>query len=456
MSLRLRLSLLYMSLLGGALLLFGVLVYRGVSNRLLDQMDARLALSANQLVARLQINAENQFETRGISGFQPAENIIFQIWDNQQNLQYSRPPGLIEPLDEAALASNQMVHATQTIQDTQVRVLSVPLKTSREAVGVLQVGLSIGIIAVVQRTLVIVLIILTLAALVIAGLAAWLLTGRALAPLAAMTEVATHITEADDLSRRIPLSGSRKDEVSQLVLAFNQTLARLEGLFTAQRRFLADVSHELRTPLTVIKGEVGLMRLTGKVDRESLLNMETEADRLTRLVGDLLLLAQAESGRLPLEMSVFDLDEVLLEVFEQMDRLSAGRLELQIEEMDRVRVSGDRDRLKQVILNLVANAVQYTPAHGRVTMALSQAAGYGIFRVCDTGAGIPAVDLPHIFERFYRAEPSRARKMGSGFGLGLSIANTIVQRHNGRIEVQSEEGKGTTFQVFLPLAEESK
>ena len=456
MSLRLRLSLLYMSLLGGVLLLFGVLVYLGVSRALLEQIDTRLSLSANQLVARLQINSENQFETRAIPGFQPAENLIFQIWDNQKNLQFSRPPGLIQPLDEAGLASYQMYHSTQTLADTTVRVLSVPLKTSREAVGVLQVGLSIGFIAAVQRTLVTVLVILTLAAMLVAGLGTWLLTGRALAPLATMTEVATHITEADDLSRRIPLSGSRKDEVSQLVLAFNQTLARLEGLFNAQRRFLADVSHELRTPLTVIKGEVGLMRLTGKVDRESLLNMETEADRLTRLVGDLLLLAQAESGRLPMEMGVVDLDEVLLEVFEQMDRLSAGRVELQIDEMEQVRVSGDRDRLKQVILNLVANAVQYTPARGKVNMALSQAEGYGIFRVCDTGAGIPAVDLPHIFERFYRAEPSRARTKGSGFGLGLSIANTIVQRHYGRIEVQSEEGKGTTFQVFLPLAEDSK
>ena len=140
------------------------------------------------------------------------------------------------------------------------------------------------------------LIALAVLSMALAGLAGWLVTGQALAPLASATQVATRITRADDLSRRIPLTGNESEEVAQLITAFNETLSRLEGLFTSQRRFLADVSHELRTPLTVIKGEVSLMRRMGQVDEESLTNVEGEVDRLTRLVGDLLLLAQAESG----------------------------------------------------------------------------------------------------------------------------------------------------------------
>jgi signal transduction histidine kinase len=283
-------------------------------------------------------------------------------------------------------------------------------------------------------------------------LGAWLITGQTLSPLAIVTQVATQITKADDLSRRIPVATTREDEVGQLILAFNQTLERLENLFNAQRRFLADVSHELRTPLTVIKGNVGLMRKFGEVDDESLSGIEAEVDRLTRLVGDLLLLSQAESGRLPLDVSLVELDTVLLEVFQQMRTLAGERLQLRMVEIDQVQVSGDRDRLKQVLLNLVGNALQYTPAGGQVNLALRKTGERAQLVVTDTGPGISAQDLPHIFERFYRGEKSRKRSSSTGFGLGLSIAYWIVHNHGGTIEVTSQEGKGTTFCVWLPLA----
>ena len=147
-----------------------------------------------------------------------------------------------------------------------------------------------------------ILITLTFVTMILTGLASWFVTGRALAPLADVTEVATQITQADDLSRRIPLKGDPEDEIGQVIRAFNDTLTRLEKLFGSQQRFVADVSHELRTPLTVIKGNVSLMRKVRKVDLESLTSIDQEVDRLTRLVGDLLLLAQAESRRLPLDM----------------------------------------------------------------------------------------------------------------------------------------------------------
>lgn len=217
---------------------------------------------------------------------------------------------------------------------------------------------------------------------------------------------------------------------------------------------MGDVSHELRTPLTVIKGNVGLMRKLGEMDDKSLSSIENEVDRLTRLVGDLLLINQAESGKLPLTIAPVELDTVLLEVFQQMRMLAGDRMQLRISEIDQVLVFGDRDRLKQVLLNLVGNAVQYTPAGGQVTLALRKVGERAQVIVSDSGPGIPAQDLPHIFERFYRGEKSRKRANSlGGFGLGLSIAYWIVHNHGGTIDVTSQEGKGTTFSVLLPMKE---
>jgi two-component system OmpR family sensor kinase len=451
MSLRLRLTLLYTTLLGGVLLIFGALVYGLVSVVLLDQIDNTLTQAANQLIDRLRVNSDNLFDPRSVANFQPAENLLFQVWGTDNKLQLERPPGWTTPLDESGQHAGEPIFNSSTSGAVHVRVLSVPLETTRGQVGVLQVALNLALIEVIQRTLASILILLTVISMFLSWLAAWLVTGQALAPLVTMTQVATRITRADDLSRRIPLNGSADDEVGQLMHAFNQTMERLEKLFTTQRRFLADVSHELRTPLTVIKGNVGLVRKLKTVDEESLSSIENEVDRLTRMVGDLLLLAQAESGRLPLDQSQVELDTILLEVFQQMRVLAGERLQLRISDIDQIQVTGDRDRLKQVMLNLVGNAVQYTPAGGQVTLTLRKAGDKAQFVVSDTGPGIPAEDLPHIFERFYRGEKSRRRGKGTGFGLGLSIAYWIVRNHGGTIEVSTQEGKGTTFCVWLPL-----
>ncbi|HAD05975.1 MAG TPA: two-component sensor histidine kinase [Anaerolineaceae bacterium] len=453
MSLRLRLSITYSALVGVVLLLFGFLVFSIVSQVLLEQIDSRLSQSANQIIERLRVSANNQFDIRQLSAYQPTENLIFQVWDTERRLQFSRPIGLSEPLDEAGVRLGQVFYSSQSIGGVRVRVLSVPLRTNRGPVGYLQVGLSLALVEITQNTLATVLIALTITLMVVVLVTTWALTGEALAQLETVTQVATQITQADDLSRRIPVAPTAQDEVSRLIRAFNQTLERLEKLFDTQRRFLADVSHELRTPLTVIKGEVGLMRLTNELDEESLRNIEKEVDRLTRLVGDLLLLAQAESGQLPLDLKPVEMDTILLEVMQQMQVLASGKINLRLEEIDQVIVNGDRDRLKQVILNLVSNAINYTPPGGEVRVWLSKQDGRACLKVEDTGPGIQPDDLPYIFDRFYRGDPSRKRTENSGFGLGLSIAKWIVDRHGGQIEVESQVGKGTRFTVWLPLAE---
>jgi signal transduction histidine kinase len=216
---------------------------------------------------------------------------------------------------------------------------------------------------------------------------------------------------------------------------------------------LADVGHELRTPLTVIKGNVDLMQRIGSFDEESLTTIENEVDRLIRMVGNLLLLAQAESGKLPLDIRLIELDTLVLEVLNQMSVLASEKLMLRLAEIDQVLVCGDRDRIKQVLVNLVGNAINYTPSGGVVTIGLGKADDQSRLTIHNTGPGIPSEDLPHVFERFYRGEKSRTRSRdGKGFGLGLSIAYWIVHNHGGRLEVESTEGKGTTFSVWLPLA----
>jgi signal transduction histidine kinase len=306
------------------------------------------------------------------------------------------------------------------------------------------------------------LLLLTLAtvgafSVLLSGGVVMLTVGRALQPIDAVTNAALQITRADDLSRRVPLTGPATDEVGRLVTAFNATLERLEKLFTSQRRFLADVSHELRTPLTAIRGNVDIMRRMKDqpADPESLDAIQSEAERMSRLVGDLLMLAQAESGNLPISRNELELDTLLLDVYQQARVLAGNKLTVTLGEEDQARSYGDRDKIKQVLLNLVSNAIKYTPGGGHVTLGLARVNGWARFTVADSGVGIPPDDLPHIFDRFYRVDKSRTRGAGTpgGAGLGLSIAKWIAQAHGGRLEVSSQIGKGSCFSLWLPLAE---
>ncbi len=453
MSLRVRLTLLFSSLLGGTLLLFGALVYTFVNVVLLERIDDMITVQADAIMSSVKVNADGMFDVQSLREYQPGDSAVyFQVWGNDRRQQFSHPVGWLPPLDPVGLETGQVSFNSAFSRGVHVRVLTLPVETRRGPSGVVQIGMNLAIVDATQTVLASVLIILALLSMGLSAMVASLIVNRALAPLASATQVATTITQADDLSRRIPLKeGQAKDEIYALIHAFNETLGRMEKLFTTQRRFVADVSHELRTPLTVIKGEVSLLRKMGEMDEESLSSIENEVDRLTRLVGNLLLLAQAESGRLPLELKPFELDTLVLEVFQQTRVLAGERLTVQLTEIDQVLLTGDRDRLKQVFLNLLGNAVQYTPAGGTVTMSLKKIGEQARIIVNDTGPGIPAQDLAHIFERFYRGERSRKRSQGTGFGLGLSIAQWIVKAHQGTIEVSSREGEGTTFCVWLPV-----
>ncbi|UYN90501.1 MAG: HAMP domain-containing protein [Anaerolineales bacterium] len=457
MSLRARLTLYYTIVLGAVLVLFGFAVYGLISVVQLRQVDSALERAARDLlfVARVDDLGDIIFIQRVAFD----SSVISQVWNTSgqmvgvtQTIDPQSP--FMQPLDAAALESADRTFTSVSVGSIPYRVLTVPLHSNGERVGVLQSGSSLSIFEALRTDLVRYLILLSGIGILIAG-GVGLVTGRrALAPLATVTDTALQITRADDLSRRIPPPSDPEDEVGRLITAFNDTLGRLEKLFLTQRRFVADIGHELRTPLTVVRGNLDLMRRMGKMDEESMHSIEQEVVRLSRMVEDLLVLAQAESGKLPMDRRRVELDSLMLETLNQVRVLAGENVRLDIGKIDQVLVCGDRDRLRQVLLNLMANAIKYTKPGGVVTVNLSKDEASAQLAVKDTGLGIPAEDLPHVFERFYRGDKSRSRsKDGAGFGLGLSIAYWIVRNHGGDIEVKSRVSRGSTFTVRLPLAD---
>jgi two-component system OmpR family sensor kinase len=286
---------------------------------------------------------------------------------------------------------------------------------------------------------------------VITAAGAALLAGRVLRPIDQVTRTAQSIVHADDLGQRVPVP-PHQDELHRLTVTINDLLGRLEGLFNAQRRFVADVSHELRTPLAAMQGNLEVLDRGGlknpELAAEAVADMRRETGRLIRMVNDLLVLAQSDA-RVQLRCEPVELDTLLLEVYRELRPL-AGGVTLRIGSEDQVTVRGDRDRLKQALLNLGVNALQYTPQGGSVTLGLDRRSGYACLSVADTGVGIAEEDLPQIFERFYRADRSRSRHSG-GAGLGLSIVKRVAEAHGGHATVASIPGRGSTFAIWLPL-----
>ncbi len=456
MTLRLRLTLWYSTVLAGIIGLFGLAVYGILAASLTRQIDVTLKAAADEIIRASSVSPLLQ------SIHIPANldqlggpNVYAQVWKTDGTLanQSASLGGYDAPLDPRGLTEGRYTLRDVRVAGVHLRVLTQRMRTmDGTLVGYVQTASSLHIVDSAQNALLIILIGGGVMAVLSAALVGWLSARRALQPLETITRTALQITRADDLSRRIPMDGAPQDEVGRLGMAFNESLERLERLFNTQRRFLADVSHELRTPLTAIRGNVDLLRRLGGVDPTSLDAIQSEAERMSRLVGDLLLLAQADSGNLPLARAPVELDTLLLDVFREAQVLAAG-VHVSIGEIDQALVLGDRDRLKQLILNLVSNALKFTPEGGRVTLGLARAAGeWARLAVTDTGLGIPPDELPHVFDRFYRVDKARSRALG-GAGLGLSIAQRIAQMHGGRIEAMSEgAGRGATFCIWLPLA----
>jgi heavy metal sensor kinase len=285
-----------------------------------------------------------------------------------------------------------------------------------------------------------------------ACLGGWLVARRALAPIAAMTEHARRIS-ADQLGERLPVVNPA-DELGRLAAVFNGMLGRLEQSFAQLRRFTADASHELRTPLTALRavGEVGIHReLTVDGCREVIGSMLEEVDRMGRLVDTLLLLARSDARALALQPESIDLGELAREVAATLSVLGDEKQQhIEVLASGQALVRGDRTLLRQALLNLVHNAIEHTPAGGKIAVRVAAHGGAVECSVSDSGPGVPPEHRERIFERFYRADPARARATG-GAGLGLALARSVVELHGGKLEFLAGEPGGSVFRIRLPV-----
>jgi len=304
--------------------------------------------------------------------------------------------------------------------------------------------------------LVVVPIILGLAVLV-----GWLLSGRALRPVGRMIDELEAISDGRSLHRRLPSAGPASDEMGRLSNALNALLSRLETSFGAMRRFVADASHELKTPLTVMRAGVERSLTDQKTNPEAMIALEETlvgVRHMTELVDALLTLARVDEGRMELHTEPVDLGALLSEVHETGQILGEqGEVEVSLELPEQpVVVDADSGRMRQLVMNLVTNAVKYTPAGGKVWLSLTGTAESATLSVRDTGIGIAPGDVGRVFDRFWRADLARSRTgERPGIGLGLSIARWIAEAHGGSIAVTSRPGRGSVFTVTLPLRREA-
>ncbi len=288
-------------------------------------------------------------------------------------------------------------------------------------------------------------------ALIVAVLAAWWLSGFALRPLSRMAAAAREI-DVKALDRRMPVQGTG-DELDRVAVAFNETLGRLEHAVGEMRQFSAALAHELRTPLAALRGGMELaLRAPDATEawQQSSASQIEEIDRLTRLIDHILTLARAEAGQIRIRFAPVNLGDLAASLVGQLEPVAEARsIALRCERPEAVVVNGDQGWLQRLILNLLDNALKFTPENGRIVVRVSQDGEAARLDVEDTGAGLAPADAARVFERFFRADPARSTSI-PGAGLGLSLVEWIVAQHQGTVTVRSRLGEGSTFTVTLP------
>lgn len=469
MSIRTRLTLWYVGLLALLLIVFGVALYTTVYITSYQEVDRALQQRATDIQASLATVITLQDDialviARGGFGVPPADvftsgdiyvqlrNLKGDVFSRSQNLgnQYL----VIPPEQHARARMGETVPSDFTVNKTRLRAYVAPILTAdHQVIGYIELAQSLRQVDSTLRDLATLIIISIASGLAVAAVGGWFIAGNILGPIDRVTLTAQKITRARDLGRRIDVPGTA-DEVGRLAMTFNEMLARIEELFRAQQRFVADVSHELRSPLTAVRGNLDLLQRGAVQDPQERAQVieaiDSETARMNRLVSDLLLLARHDAG-VPIAKQPIELDTLLLEVYRQA-QLTAKGVTLTLGAEDQAIIVGDRDRLKQVLLNLVDNACKYTSPGGKVTLSLVKDDAWVKIAIQDTGIGIASENIPNLFDRFYRVDKARSRDAG-GTGLGLAIAKSVVDAHNGKITVESQLGKGSTFTVWLPLNE---
>ncbi len=485
MTIRLRLTLWYTALLGATLILFSVLVYAALAtnlraqttldaqNQAIEVANAIVRVYKGDLVIARRLSPFLSFATLDIDLFASSSGVQFigidgNIIKRSENLGNLDVPNYSDAL---ANIQNKLPHLYKiTLQKRPFLVYSYPVIVNQQIIGAVQIVQRIGPLENTLNEVSRYLTLGTALSLVLAAIIGALLARRALTPIDTITRTAGSITRTKDLAQRLNIPNDAS-EVGQLASTFNEMLDRIQQLFKTQERLVADVSHELRTPLTSVQGNVELLQrmflpktanlpaqITSEAAealQETLTEIESETGRMSNMLSDLLLLAQADSGVLQLQMAPVEVDTLLLEVYRQTKKLSglrkgANAQEVRLGSEDQAIVYGDRERLRQLLLNLAENAIKYTPVAGVITLSLEKTEQWVKVSIHDTGIGIPPEQQEHIFERFYRTDKARNREQG-GSGLGLSIVQWIAQAHQGHVTVQSVARQGSTFTLWLPI-----
>jgi len=475
LSLRLRLALWYGGLTGLVVLVVSIFTYAAHTRGHYDDADHALHTNTDHIIEEYVAQITGPDRTTGVS-LPVSESIPLRIYDAEGRVLTESPLArLLPPLNPRTILDSSpqlpfdpvaglsppmmpMERAegkfglTRDAAGTRWRLYVVPVSRVDQYLLTASSLARIDASVAAFRTLV---VFLALSGAAVAFGAGWLLARSALRPVSAMTETARAIAHSRSLDRRVP-APARGDELGRLAGTFNEMLDSLQGAYRAQQRFVADASHELRAPLTAIQGNLELLErqinMPPEERKEAVSEAKHEAHRLARLVADLLALARADAG-VPLRQEAVELDRVLMDSVADARHLTRGH-KLEIGHLEPAIVRGDPDRLKQLILILLDNAIKYTPPNGQVVASLQRNGESVEVAVRDTGIGIPQEELPKVFDRFYRADPARTRDPG-GTGLGLSIARWIAEQHGGSITLKSRPGQGTTATAHLPLSPES-
>jgi heavy metal sensor kinase len=468
-TIRTRLTLWYTAILLAILVVISALSYSLLAWSLTKDIDAAL-LTVGQIVR----DVGWEYPDTPLQG---AETVVRQILgpefydrffrlidpDGQPRTRSTFFAGKAAPLSTSARRNATRGQPTfETVRlagDEPVRLLTMPVARDGQLMQIIQVGIPLARTHQTLQHYLQTLLVLVPVGLALAATGGALTARAALARLDAISRTARRIS-AEDLGQRLPCDGTG-DELDHLTETLNEMLVRLEAAFTEIRRFSADAAHELRTPLTALRGglEVALRtERTAAHYRDVIASSLEDVERLIRLAEDLLLLTRSSAGA-GVKATPVDLEPLVLDVLDTALRLAGGRGGLSVRMPEHfppagdtpMTVMGEAMALRRALLNLVENALKYTPPGGLVELALTREGSEGLIDVRDTGVGIAPDDLERIFDPFVRLDAARTRATG-GSGLGLAIARSIVVAHGGRLAVESTPGHGSTFTVRLPLA----
>lgn len=463
-SISFRLVAWYAGLLTGIFLLLGALLFLDLRHFLendLRQAQARRARQiADTLLAHVRQTGEAYVAAQTKDWFEPEINDRFiritraggaPVYISGRPKDGSFDPGEIPALSPSA--RTEYYRKLNLPGDKTMLVAALNFKSAGQPAYLVEFGeLLDPLETMLDRMFLQLTLGLPLAIVIIAG-GGYLLLRRALTPVAQITRAAERITQ-HNLSERLPVAHTG-DELERLSVSLNRMIARLDDGFQNSKRFVADASHDLRTPLTILRGELENFAEDVRLDaelRDRAGSMLEEVVHLGKIVEQLFTLSRLDAGEAQTEWTRFDLTELAKTTAEQMNLLAEDKgIAIACEASQPTPVEGNRVRLKQVVVNLLDNAIKYTPARGAIRLRVLPVNGHAVLEVEDNGIGIPPEALPHIFERFYRVDPARSADAESA-GLGLSIVKSICIAHGAEVGARSAPGGGSCFRVELPLS----